>query len=263
VTELLPEPVVDVRNASVALGGRGVLHDVSLRLGTGEVVTLLGANGSGKSTLVRAMVGLAPLTGGTVSLFGTPLPRFREWNRLGYLPQRITAASGVPATVREVVAAGRLSGRGLLARFGPTDHAAVDDALDLVGMREHAGQGVGRLSGGQQQRVLIARALAGRPDLLVLDEPMSGVDQESQEAFAAALQRMVAEGTSVLLVLHEPGQLAPMIDRSVVLGEGRVVYVGTSPPASDAHRDADHDFLPPPTGGFGLSSSPLGAPVRP
>ncbi|MGI8528906.1 MAG: metal ABC transporter ATP-binding protein [Geodermatophilaceae bacterium] len=250
--------VVDVKAVSADLGGRRILHEVDLQVATGEVVTLLGANGSGKSTLVRGVVGLVPLSGGTVELFGTPLPRFREWGRIGYVPQRVTAASGVPATVREVVAAGRLSGRGVLARFGAADRTAVDDALDVVGLRPLGRTGVAKLSGGQQQRVLIARALAGRPDLLILDEPMSGVDADSQLAIAAALEQMVAGGTSVLLVLHELGQLAALIDRSVVLGDGRVTYTGSEPPAPGDHRDADHDFLPPPAGGFGLSSSPFG-----
>ncbi len=258
-----PELVVEVRDASVALGGRSVLHAVSLPVAAGEVVTLLGANGSGKSTLVRAIVGLVPLTGGSVTLFGTPLAHFRDWARIGYVPQRITAASGVPATVREVVAAGRLSGRGLVSRFGAADRAAIDDALAVVGMREHARNSVATLSGGQQQRVLIARALAGRPKLLILDEPMSGVDADSQIAVADALRRMVAAGTSVLLVLHELGQLAPLIDRCVVLLDGRVVYVGTTPPAFPNHSDADHETVPPPAGGFGLSSSPLGATAQP
>ena len=251
-------PALDVHHASAALGGRGVLTEVDLRVDRGEVVSLLGANGSGKSTLVRAVVGLVPLQGGSVELFGTPLRRFRDWRRVGYVPQRITAASGVPATVAEVVSAGRLSGRRLLTRFGAADRRAVDDALDVVGMREWARSGVARLSGGQQQRVLIARALAGGPELLILDEPTAGVDAASQDALADALGRMVARGTSILLVLHELGPLGPLIDRAVVLREGRVSYVGATPPADDARLDTDHDVVPPPTGRFGLSSSPLG-----
>src|SRR5215207_10358544 len=100
--------VVEVRGAVVTLGDRLVLHGVNLTVPSGEVVTLLGANGSGKSTLVRAAVGLVPLTAGEVHLFGTPLAAFHDWSLIGYVPQRTTAAAGVPATVREVVASGRL-----------------------------------------------------------------------------------------------------------------------------------------------------------
>lgn len=253
------ERIVDVQAASAALGGRPVLHDVDLRVGRGEVVTLLGANGSGKSTVVRAVLGLVPLNAGSVSLFGTPLAAFRQWRRVGYVPQRVSAASGVPATVREVVAAGRLSRIRPFARFGRADRAAVDAALDVVSMDAYADEGVGRLSGGQQQRVLIARALAGTPDLLVLDEPMAGVDAVSQQAVADALQRLVVGGASILLVLHELGQLAPLIDRAVVLRDGRVGYDGAVPPdTASTPTDADHDLTPPPGAGFGLTGSLLG-----
>lgn len=254
--------IVEVQGASAAIGGRPILHEVDLTLGPGEVLTLLGANGSGKSTLVRAIVGLVPLTGGVITVFGKALPQFSDWARVGYVPQRVTAASGVPATVREVVAAGRLSGRRIFARFGAADRSAVDDALDVVGLLPMAGTGVAQLSGGQQQRVLIARALAGGPDLLILDEPMSGVDADSQAAIVAALRRMTGAGTSVLVVLHELGQLAPLIDRSMVLRGGRVVYVGTAPPDPAEDRDADHDCHPQVAGGFGLSTSPFGAAGR-
>ncbi|WP_344129655.1 ATP-binding cassette domain-containing protein, partial [Luedemannella flava] len=106
--------VIKMRNAAVAYGGRPVLTGVDLDIGVGEVVAVLGANGSGKSTLIRAILGLAPLAAGEVELFGTPRRRFRQWWRVGYVPQRLGAGSGVPATVREVVSAGRLARRGLL-----------------------------------------------------------------------------------------------------------------------------------------------------
>ena len=98
-----------MRAATATLGARPVLRGIDLTVRRGEVVALLGANGSGKSTAVRSVIGQVPLTGGDISLFGTPLKRFRQWARIGYVPQRTTAASGVPATIREVVSSGRLS----------------------------------------------------------------------------------------------------------------------------------------------------------
>ena len=221
--------VVDVRGATVALGDRPVLHGVDLRVRQGEVVTLLGANGSGKSTLVRAAVGLVPVTSGQVRLFDTPVDAFRAWHRIGYVPQRTTAAGGVPATVREIVASGRLAHRRPFHRSTRDDREAIDDAIDLVGLGDLADESVAALSGGQQQRVLIARAAAGRPDLLVLDEPNAGVDRSSQDAFARALRTFVASGRTVLLVLHEMGPLAPLVDRGVVLDSGLVVHDGPLP----------------------------------
>jgi zinc transport system ATP-binding protein len=219
-----PDAAVALRGATAALGGRDVLRGVDLTVGRGEVVALLGVNGSGKSTTVRAVTGRVPLTAGSLELFGTPLARFRDWRRVGYVPQRSTAASGVPATVREVVCAGRLARTGLRP-LRRADRAAVQHALETVGMADRAGDPAAALSGGQQQRVLIARALAGEPDLLIMDEPLAGVDLGSQQILAETLRRQVSDGVSALLVLHELGPLAPLIDRAVLLSDGRVERV--------------------------------------
>ncbi|MCQ6553729.1 metal ABC transporter ATP-binding protein [Streptomyces sp. C10-9-1] len=238
------EQVISVQGARAVLGSRPVLRGVDLTVRRGEVVALLGANGSGKSTAVRSVIGQVPLTEGRIELFGTELRRFRRWQRLGYVPQRTTAASGVPATVREVVAAGRLA----RSRFGlPSrgDREAVRRAIGLVGLADRAGDSVSALSGGQHQRVLIARALASEPELLIMDEPMAGVDLASQEVLAGTLREQVAAGTSVLLVLHELGPLEPLIDRAVVLREGCVVHDGPPPEAVGQHALPGHDHVHP------------------
>ncbi|MEU9789140.1 metal ABC transporter ATP-binding protein [Streptomyces sparsogenes] len=237
-------PVISLRGATASLGGRPVLRGVDLTVRRGEVVALLGANGSGKSTAVRSVVGQVPLSDGELRLFDTPSRRFRDWARVGYVPQRTTASSGVPATVREVVSAGRLARR----RLGPpraADRAAVRRALELVGMADRAKDPVGALSGGQHQRVLIARALAGEPELLIMDEPMAGVDLASQEILADTLREQVARGATVLLVLHELGPLEPLIDRAVVLRDGCVVHDGPPPKAVGQHALPGHDHVHP------------------
>jgi zinc transport system ATP-binding protein len=225
-------PIVQVSDVFVAQSRRLVLHGVTLDVRAGEVIAILGPNGSGKSTLVKSILGLLPLTTGDVRLFGTPLPRFDDWNRVGYVPQRATAASGVPATVREVVASGRLSQRRLLRPLGRADRAAIQDALVVVGMADRATDGVAQLSGGQQQRVLIARALASQPDLFVLDEPTAGVDLPSQEALAATLRSLVELGATIILVAHELGVMHSLIHRAVVIRDGHKVYDG-EPPAAE------------------------------
>lgn len=233
--------VVDVHDVHVKLAERPVLNGVDLAVARGEVVALLGPNGSGKSTLVRAAVGLVPLASGEVRLFGTPLEEFGDWARLGYVPQRTTAASGVPATVREVVMSGRLARRRLFRPLARSDREAAERAIELVGLTDRADQSVETLSGGQQQRALIARAAATEPDLLVLDEPNAGVDRRSQEAFARALRTFVASGRAVLLVLHEMGPLESLVDRAVVLDAGTVAYEGPLPvPVSLAGQADDH-----------------------
>ncbi|MFJ4867358.1 metal ABC transporter ATP-binding protein [Streptomyces sp. NPDC088757] len=249
-------PVISVRGATAALGGRPVLRGVDLTVHRGEVVALLGANGSGKSTAVRSVIGQVPLTGGTIELFGTERKRFRDWARVGYVPQRTTAASGVPATIREVVTSGRLSRR-RFGRLSKADRAAVERAVALVGLADRAGDSVDALSGGQHQRVLIARALASEPELLIMDEPMAGVDLASQEILAATLREQVAGGATVLLVLHELGPLEPLIDRAVVLRDGCVVHDGPPPEAVGQHALPGHDHVHPHAAGEPLRTGLL------
>lgn len=240
--------LLQMTDGGVVLGGRPVLRGVDLEVTAGEVVALLGANGSGKSTLVRALLGLVPLRRGRVELFGEPLGSFKSWQRIGYVPQRPTAAAGVPASVWEVVASGRLAHRPPLRPMGRADRAAIRESIAAVGLTDRTKDGVATLSGGLHQRVLVARALATRPDLLILDEPMAGVDLDSQDTFAALLRRLVRQGTSVLLVAHEMGALAPLTTRTVVMRDGRVAYDG--PPLRsflDAHPDhAGHAHHPAP-----------------
>lgn len=232
--------VFELRSGCVALGGREILHDVSVTVGTGEFVAILGANGSGKTTLVRTLVGLVPLTAGSLQVFGTPVSRFRDWPRLGYVPQRLAVGGGVPATVREVVASGRTGRARRLRRLAAADRAAIEHALEDVGLAHRGSDAVGTLSGGQQQRVLIARALAGEPDVLVLDEPTAGVDADSQDTLAGALGHLAHQGGSVVLVAHELGPLADLIGRAVVMSGGRVVSDGPPPEPEGHHAHALH-----------------------
>ncbi|MBM0206198.1 metal ABC transporter ATP-binding protein [Micromonospora sp. STR1s_5] len=241
----MTSPVITVEHGVVGYDGRPVLRDISLTVTAGEVVAILGANGSGKSTLIRAVLGLVPISAGSVTLFDRPLRRFRQWARIGYVPQRLGAGGGVPATVREVVASGRLALRGVLRPPGRADRSAVDAALGAVGLADRAGDPVSTLSGGQQQRTLIARALAGQPELLVLDEPTAGVDAASQEAFAGALRDFVGDGGTVLLVAHELGPLRPVISRAVVVHEGRIAHDGAVPDPAGHHAEPDHDHVHP------------------
>ena len=233
-------PVVQLRHGSVAYDGRTALRDVDVRVDAGEVVAVLGANGSGKSTLVKAVVGLLPLATGTLELFGTPHGRFSDWTRVGYVPQRAGASTGVPATVREVVATGRLA----LTRFRrprAADRDAVQRALEVVGLAGRADDSVGTLSGGQQQRVLIARALTCSPDLLVLDEPTAGVDLASQTALAETLTGLVVAGTTVVLVAHELGPMHALVTRALTMAEGRVLHDGPPPEPDHLHvHDPEH-----------------------
>ncbi len=233
-----PHSVAEIRDGSVAIDGRPILRRISVAVPAGQFVALLGANGSGKSTLVRAFTGLVPLSSGHVSLFGTPLAQFDDWKRIGFVPQRTNASGGVPASVWEIAASGRLSRRKPFRPFSGDDRRAVSEAIAAVGLAGRERDGIATLSGGQQQRVLIARALAGEPDLLFLDEPTAGVDLSSQQSLADLLSGLKAQGSTVILVAHELGALAPLVDRAVIMRDGRVMHDGGLPSDADLHHPA-------------------------
>jgi len=213
-----PPPSIRARDVSFSYGREEVLQGVDLSVSPGEFVALVGPNGSGKSTLLRVLLGLLALQQGTVELFGVTPRRFRQRNRLGYVPQRRDLETDVPATVHEVVMAGRLTSRGWWRRPGKVDRDAVDHALASVALTDLRRRQLGDLSGGQQQRALIAKALASEPELLVLDEPVAGVDAESQALFRDSLVHLVRHhGAAVLLVSHELGAVADDLDRVVVI----------------------------------------------
>lgn len=245
-------PVVRLADARFGYGGRLAVR-ADLCIERGEAVAVLGANGSGKSTMVKGSLGLVDQLGGEVEWFGRPLRSLRERWLVGYVPQREMSASPIPVTVDEVVRSGRVARRGLVGRFGAADRDAVADALRTVGLAERARTPARQLSGGQQRRVLVARALAGEPDVLVLDEPFAGVDRESQDALAGTFRSLAGQGVTLIVVLHELGVLEGVIDRTIALAGGEVVYDGAPAgrPASEHH---DHD----PHGGEPLASEPGG-----
>jgi zinc transport system ATP-binding protein len=229
-----PSPVLAARGVSFDYDAVPALRDVSLSLAPGEFAALVGPNGSGKSTLLRVLLGLLRPRTGRVEMFGAPPDELADHSRLGYVPQRGHLAPELPATVGEVVAGGRLStGRWWRRRTG-ADRDAVEHALGAVALTELAARPVTELSGGQQQRALIARALVSDPELLILDEPIAGVDAESQRLFRNSLVHLVAEHrTAVLLVSHELGAVADDLDRVIVLKQ-EVLFDGA--PADLAAR---------------------------
>lgn len=221
-----------------------ILHDIDLTITDGEAVALLGANGSGKSTLVKTLVGITPVSSGSAEVYGvdvTAARRLMPWPRIGYVPQRVGAGSGVPATALEVVASGLLDSKRL--RPGPAGRRKSLEALDRVGLLHRAHHSVQVFSGGQQQRVLIARALVRNPDLLILDEPLAGIDRASKEALAATLTQMRRNGTTILVVLHELGELDGIIQRAVVLRHGRIIFDGPPPSPAPGHDHPGHDHV--------------------
>ena len=231
---------VRLAGASIGYDDVAVVEQVDLTVAPGESVAVLGSNGSGKTTLARGILGLAPLLAGQLEVLGAPVGRRRERGRVGYVPQRHTISGAVPATVREVVSVGRLARLGLFRRLGGADRRAVEDAIAAVGLTDRTDDPVATLSGGQQRRVLVARALAAEPELLLMDEPTAGVDAASQDALAGVLAGVKAAGTTLLVVTHETGPLADVLDRAVVVDHGRIRYdgplAGAEPWAGGGHH---------------------------
>ncbi|MGH9001045.1 MAG: metal ABC transporter ATP-binding protein [Acidimicrobiia bacterium] len=220
--------VLQADGLSFAYRRQLVLDGVSLAVGPGEFVALAGPNGSGKSTLLGLLLGLTRLQAGSVTLFGVSPQRLGQRWRIGYVPQRPALVGSLPATVEEVVAAGRLARCGWRGRLGKADWVEVAHAIESVGLADRRRARLGELSVGQQQRAFIAKAFAGRPELLVLDEPIAGVDLDSQARFRDSLVHLIADhGAAVLLVSHELGAVADDLDRLLVLRGGRIAFDGT------------------------------------
>lgn len=203
-------PIIDLHGINFSYDGREVLRDVHLHVHVGEFIGIVGPNGGGKTTLLKVMLGLIQPDSGEVRLFGQPIGEFRERHRIGYVPQKaVQFDPKFPATVYEVACMGRFPRLGLFKRMRREDHARVLEALDVVGMKELRHQRIGHLSGGQQQRVFIARALAGEPDMLVLDEPTTGVDVQAQERFYALLKQLNRDmKLTLVLVSHDIGMVS-------------------------------------------------------
>jgi zinc transport system ATP-binding protein len=206
--------------------GSTVLSEVDLAVEPGELVAIAGPNGGGKTTLVRLALGLLAPRRGLVRLFGEQASTYRRRADLAYLAQRSQLGTEAPATVREVVTAGRLARAGPLGPLRRQHRAAVTDAIERVGLTSVADRPLARLSGGQQQRAFIGKALAGEPTLLVLDEPTAGVDAAAQEALAGLLERLHRElEVTVLYVSHEFGAVERYVER-LVLVRGGIVFDG-------------------------------------
>ena len=253
-------PVVRIRGGVFGYGNT-VAARVDLAIDGGEFVAVLGPNGSGKSTLVKGMLGVVDRLDGEVEWFGRPLAQ-ADRSRVGYVPQRQSAAGPIPVTVTELVQSGRIAAGGWWRRHGAADRAAVSAAIDVVGLGGEHRTPVSRLSGGQQRRAMVARGLASGADVLMLDEPLAGVDAASQAALAETLGTLASAGTTIVIVLHELGPIFPLVTRIVHMNGGSITFDGPLAEApmavlhvehdDDPHGDDPHggDYEPP--GGLGL-----------
>jgi ABC-type Mn2+/Zn2+ transport system ATPase subunit len=194
-------PALEVRGLTVSYGAQPVLEQVAFALAPGQLVGIIGPNGAGKTTMLKAILGLVPAVSGSVAASGEPVGR--RGGRVAYVPQRDAINWRFPASVADVVLMGRYGRLGWLKRPGAADRAIARRCLEQVGMDAFAARPIAALSGGQQQRVFLARALAQEPEVLLLDEPISGVDAPTQDTILKILDQLAAEGKTLLLTTHD------------------------------------------------------------
>ena len=212
---------INLKDISFKYENSLVLENVSFSLQKGEFLGLIGPNGSGKSTLIKIILGMLKPTKGEIQLFDSPISNFNEWSKIGYVSQKAnTFNGGFPATVFEVVSTGLFGKMGLFKWMGKHEKEMVKHAIDTVGLSRYEKQNIGKLSGGQQQRAFIARALVSEPELLILDEPTVGVDENSEMQFYQLLEKMHSDlKVSLLLVTHDIGAITSRVDTVACLNK--------------------------------------------
>lgn len=216
------QPILDVHKLSVRYNGRFALENISFHLHAGERVAVVGPNGAGKSTLFKVVAGVLPPTSGEVNIFGS-MPRGHVC--IGYVPQRSQVDWTFPVNVADVVMMGRIAKLGPLNWPRKQDWDFVRRALETVELSDLAKRQIGQLSGGQQQRMFIARALAQEAELMLMDEPLTGLDTPSQEGILDLLDRLQKEKVTVMVATHDLDQAAAHFDRIMLLNH-RIVAFG-------------------------------------
>jgi ABC-type Mn2+/Zn2+ transport system ATPase subunit len=226
-----PPPVIRFSGATLAYSRGIALKDVTLDIYPGEFVGMIGPNGSGKTTLLKAVLGLIKPIQGSVQIFDCSCHKLRCHHRarIGYLPQKEQVDPDFPITVMETVMMGRYGAIGLLRRPGRADRALALHALEEVEMADYQDAPLGHLSGGQQQRVLIARALAQQPEVLLLDEPTTGIDAPTQHSIIRLISKLHRDlKLTILLVTHDINMISPFVDRLALIN-GKLYAIGRPP----------------------------------
>lgn len=234
----MDEPIIELEGIDFSYGREPVLQGISLFINRGDYYGIIGPNGGGKTTLLKIILGLLRTPAGQVRLFGQAIGAFREWHRIGYLPQKMTQADPrFPITVAEVVSQGRIARAGMFRRLSAADREAVDRALDMSAVLPLRDRLISDLSGGERQRVFIARALASEPDVLILDEPAAGIDVASQTRFYRFLKELnQTHGITILFVSHDIDILANEASRLICINQ-RLVCEGPASRIFEENRN--------------------------
>ncbi|GAB5375788.1 MAG: manganese/iron ABC transporter ATP-binding protein [Acuticoccus sp.] len=225
-TEPAAEPAISVRHLTVTYrNGLTALHDASFAIPRGTISALVGVNGAGKSTLFKAVMGFVPAAAGEIRLLGRTVRQALRDNLVAYVPQAEEVDWTFPVLVEDVVMMGRYGHMGFLRRPRPADHAAVAEALERVDMTAYRRRQIGELSGGQRKRVFLARALAQDGQVILLDEPFTGVDVKTEDQIVALLRELRDEGRVMLVSTHNLGSVPEFCDRTIFM-KGTVLAYG-------------------------------------
>ncbi|GAB6990442.1 metal ABC transporter ATP-binding protein [Paenibacillus pini] len=219
------EHIIELENISFSYRDQQVISDLNFAAKERDFVGVIGSNGAGKTTLLRMIVGLLPVENGDIRLFGQSIRKFKDWERIGYVPQKNTFNPLFPATVREVVLSGLYNNKNLFRRVSKSQQRQCDDALEVMRIQEIANKRIGELSGGQQQRAFLARALINHPDLLILDEPTVGIDAETQAGFFELITHMHAHHhMTFLMVSHDMDMIEGYLGKTPKQKNGKIQF---------------------------------------
>ena len=220
------QPLVWVQNVNFNYGSTTVLSDITLKITKGDFLAIIGPNGSGKTTLLKLILGTLRPGSGQITLFGQNIEKFSLWSKVGYVPQKATHFDPLfPVSAREVVAMGLLSGKRFPRLITRSDIKAIDEALELVNMRQFRSRRIGEFSGGQQQRIFIARAIVNKPDILFLDEPTTGVDADTQAHFYDMLGALnQRKDITIVLVTHDIGVVTKYVNKVACLNQKLIFH---------------------------------------
>ncbi|WP_420850505.1 metal ABC transporter ATP-binding protein [Paenibacillus tepidiphilus] len=217
--------MIEIQDLSFAYGEQKVISGLNYTVKERDFLGIIGSNGAGKTTLLKMIVGLLQPTGGDIKLFGESVRKFKDWERIGYVPQKNAFNPLFPATVREVVLSGLYNNKNLIRRVSKAQQRQCEDALEVMRIQDIAGKRVGQLSGGQQQRVFLARALINHPDLLILDEPTVGIDAETQASFFELIFHMHAHHhMTFLMVSHDIDMIKSYLGHEPVQNSGKINF---------------------------------------
>lgn len=216
--------IFEVENLKFSYRDDTIFSDVSFKVQKGDFVSIIGSNGSGKSTLLRLLLGELSPSDGNIKIFGKDIKQFKDWSKVGYLSQIRLQSEDFPATVEEIVMTNLYSEIGLFRFPNKFHRKKVEQALELVDMLPYSKRMIGQLSGGQQQRVMLARVLIGNPELMILDEPTTGIDSQNVNTFYELLYKLNKEtGLTILMVTHDLGRASNFVSRTLCLEEGSLV----------------------------------------